>query len=66
MNFSLRYITEQKKNIEKERMSDAKLSAREKGSKMPYFNIFLTENMLKGKKITRPKTTLTKRDMEAK
>ena len=62
MNFSLRYISEQKKNLEKERVNESKMSARQKGSKMPYFNLFLTQNMIKGKKITRPKTGLAQRN----
>lgn len=41
MNFSLRYLTEQKKNISKD-VAEQNFSAREKGSNAPYLSMFFT------------------------
>ena len=60
MNFSLRYLTEQKKNISKDLVEPNNFSAREKGSNAPYLSMFFTESVMKGKKSSRPTTTHTR------
>ena len=65
MNFSLRYLTEQKKNIDKIQ-TEINQSMREKGSNTPYFNIMMTESLKKSQNMNRPTTTLTRRKLTEK